>query len=61
MKCFRSRLIISERAATFELAFAAALFAVAPRSRWVYTGITGDSWLSKILTVSFIAFRCRRS
>ena len=49
--------IISERApATFELAFAAALFAVAlgiPMG--VYTGIHRDSWLSKIfLTVSLI-------
>src|SRR6476660_6097606 len=49
--------IISERApATFELAFAAALFAVAlgiPMG--VYTGIHRDSWLSTIfLTVSLI-------
>jgi peptide/nickel transport system permease protein len=49
--------IISERApATLELAFAAALFAVAlgiPMG--VYTGIHRDSWLSKIfLTVSLI-------
>jgi peptide/nickel transport system permease protein len=49
--------IISERApATFELAFVAALFAVAlgiPMG--VYTGIHRDSWLSKIfLTVSLI-------
>ena len=49
--------IISERApATFELAFAAALFAVAlgiPMG--VYTGIHRDSWLSKVfLTVSLI-------
>lgn len=49
--------IISERApATFELAFVAALFAIAlgiPMG--VYTGIHRDSWLSKIfLTVSLI-------
>jgi peptide/nickel transport system permease protein len=49
--------IISERApATLELAFAAALFAVAlgiPMG--VYTGIHRDSWLSKLfLTVSLI-------
>jgi peptide/nickel transport system permease protein len=49
--------IISERApATFELAFVAALFAIAlgiPMG--VYTGIHRDTWLSKIfLTVSLI-------